>query len=133
MQGLFYGRALSRGLTLFLYLWKYGNMNTQTAVTLLASIAQEARLDIFRLLVQAGPDGLPAGAIADKLGIPASTLSFHLKELLHAGLTTQRPQGRFIYYTANYQAMNGLMHFLTENCCQGDTACAPLETCCNSK
>jgi ArsR family transcriptional regulator len=107
-------------------------MDTQAAVKLLASIAQEARLEIFRLLVQAGPNGLPAGAIADTLAIPASTLSFHLKELVHAGLANQQPQGRFIYYAANYQAMNGLMAFLTENCCQGQ-ACTPDTACCNEK
>lgn len=104
-------------------------MNTESAVTLLSSIAQVARLDIFRLLVQAGPTGLPAGAIAEKLDIPASTLSFHLKELTHAGLASQQPQGRFIYYAANYEVMNGLMHFLTENCCQGQ-ACVPETPCC---
>ena len=108
-------------------------MNTIAAVNLLASIAQEARLDIFRLLVQAGPQGLHAGAIAETLNIPASTLSFHLKELTHAGLTTQQPQGRFIYYAANYQAMNGLMAFLMENCCQGQASCAPANDCCNDK
>ena len=108
-------------------------MNTTSAVTLLASIAQEARLDIFRLLVQAGLEGLSAGVIAEKLNIPASTLSFHLKELTHAGLATQQPQGRFIYYTANYQAMNSLMAFLMENCCQGQASCAPINDCCNDK
>lgn len=94
-------------------------MDTNTAVTLLGSIAQEARLNIFRLLVQAGEDGLAAGEIADKLNIPTSTLSFHLKELSLTGLTTANPKGRFIYYVANYQTMNALLDYLTENCCAG--------------
>jgi DNA-binding transcriptional ArsR family regulator len=104
-------------------------MDTRSAVQLLASIAQEARLDIFRLLVQAGPDGLTAGAIAQRLAIPPSTLSFHLKELTHAGLVHPRPQSRFIYYSANYEAMNGLLAYLTENCCAGRQSCAPGTVC----
>ncbi|HYG31878.1 MAG TPA: metalloregulator ArsR/SmtB family transcription factor [Methylophilaceae bacterium] len=101
-------------------------MESKLAVTLLSSIAQEARLEIFRLLVQAGSQGLAAGAIAERLSIPTSTLSFHLKELTHAGMAIQNPQGRFIYYTANYQAMNELMTYLTLNCCAGEQhCCAP--------
>jgi ArsR family transcriptional regulator len=103
-------------------------METKTAVTLLASIAQEARLEIFRSLVQAGMQGLAAGAIAEQLQIPASTLSFHLKELTHAGLVTPSQQGRFIYYTANYKAMTDLLTYLTLNCCAGQQECCASET-----
>lgn len=104
-------------------------MNNKSAVTLLSSIAQEARLDIFRLLVQAGSVGLAAGTIAEKLLIPASTLSFHLKELSHAGLVKARQEGRYIYYSANYEAMNQLLAYLTENCCAGAQACCPDMAC----
>ncbi len=100
-------------------------MNTKNAVTLLASLAQEARLEIFRLLVQAGPSGVAAGEIANKLNIPTSTLSFHLKELTHAGLLNAAQTGRFIYYSAAFNVMNDLLGFLTENCCQGVPACEP--------
>jgi ArsR family transcriptional regulator len=104
-------------------------MNTQSAVLLLSSIAQEARLEIFRLLVQAGPEGLAAGAIAKKLQIPASTLSFHLKELNMAGLVHTRQVSRFIYYSANYAAMEKLLNYLTENCCSGDRSCNSAAAC----
>lgn len=98
-------------------------MDTKSAVSLLSSIAQEARLEIFRLLVQAGPSGLAAGAISEKQKIPSSTLSFHLKELSHAGLIHARQESRFIYYSANYPAMAQLLKFLTENCCRGEAHC----------
>ena len=98
-------------------------MDTKNAILLLASLAQEARLEIFRLLVQAGPKGLAAGDIAVKLDIPASTLSFHLKELSRAGLIHSEPSSRFIYYSAAFDVMNGLLAFLTENCCQGQEEC----------
>jgi DNA-binding transcriptional ArsR family regulator len=94
----------------------------------LAGLAQETRLAIFRLLVERGPEGLPAGTIADALGVANATLSFHLKELAHAGLVSARQAGRFIYYSANYRTMNELVAYLTENCCRGatcDIACAP--------
>lgn len=100
-------------------------MNSKTAVLLLSSIAQEARLEIFRLLVQAGSGGLAAGVIAERLDIPTSTLSFHLKELTHADMVIPNPQGRFVYYTANYQAMNDLLTYLTLNCCAGQQDCCP--------
>ncbi len=97
----------------------------------LAALAQETRLAIFRLLVEAGPAGMPAGAIADSLGVAAPTLSFHLKELAHAGLIGPEPQGRFIVYRADFKAMNALVGYLTENCCRGSgactTECAPAE------
>jgi len=104
-----------------------GNMDTKAAVQSLAALAQDSRLEVFRLLVQAGPDGLPAGDIADRLGIPPSTLSFHVKALSHAGLIESRPESRFIYYFANFAAMNGLIAFLGENCCGGQS-CAPAKS-----
>jgi DNA-binding transcriptional ArsR family regulator len=85
----------------------------------LAALAQEHRLAAYRLLVQAGPDGLPAGALSDALGVPASSMSFHLAQLAHAGLVTQRRQSRSIIYAADYAAMRGVMGYLTENCCAG--------------
>jgi len=105
-------------------------MDIKSAVTQLSSIAQEARLEIFRLLVQAGIEGLPAGIIGEKLNIPPSTLSFHLKELSHAGMVNSRQISRFIYYTANYEAMNGLLAYLTENCRVGVAECCPDITSC---
>ena len=94
-------------------------MKTNQAVDLLAALAQETRLSIFRALVQAGPEGLAAGRIAEAVGTPASTLSFHLKELAGTGLVRARQDGRFIFYTADYAAMSELVSFLTEKCCQG--------------
>lgn len=104
-------------------------MNTKNAVTLLASLAQEARLEIFRLLVQAGSNGLAAGDIANKLNIPTSTLSFHLKELTHAELIIAKQSGRFIYYSAAFDMMNGLLGYLTENCCKAEQSCCNGLTC----
>lgn len=106
-------------------------MHIKSAVTQLSSIAQEARLEIFRLLVQAGVEGLPAGSIGERLKIPPSTLSFHLKELSRAGMITSRQVSRFIYYSANYQAMNALLAYLTENCCAGVNECCPDVTSCD--
>ncbi len=94
-------------------------------VRVLSALAQETRLAVFRLLVQAGPGGVPAGQIAEQLGIAPSSLSFHMKELVHAELVTVLPQGRFMIYSANYSAMNGLLAFLTENCCGGNP-CTPV-------
>ena len=106
------------------YFYDSGNVDTKSAVRSLAALAQDSRLDVFRLLVQAGPDGLTAGAIADQLGIPASTLSFHVKALSQAGLVEARQEGRFIHYSADFAAMNGLIAFLGENCCGGNS-CGP--------
>ena len=101
-------------------------MDNANAVKIFAALAQESRLGLFRLLVQAGPEGLAAGAIAEKLGLPPSTLSFHLKELLHAGVVQSRQAGRYIYYSADFAAMTALIAFLTENCCGGQTQdCCP--------
>ena len=97
-------------------------METKEAVTSLAALAPETRLEIFRMLVKAGPEGLAAGVLADLLGVPAPTLSFHLKELLQAGVVGRERRGRNLLYSANYQAMNGLVRFLTDECCRGVSA-----------
>ncbi|MEO8629339.1 MAG: metalloregulator ArsR/SmtB family transcription factor [Betaproteobacteria bacterium] len=94
-------------------------METKTAVAALAALAQETRLSIFRVLIQVGPEGVPAGRIGEQLEVPPATLSFHLKELSRAGLVSSRQDGRFIYYTADFECMAALMSFLTQNCCQG--------------
>ena len=103
-------------------------METQSAIPALASLAQESRLAIFRTLVQAGHEGLPAGKVSELTGIAPSSLSFHLKELAHAEMVSARQEGRFIIYTANFTTMNALIDFLTENCCGGNSClpvCAP--------
>ena len=99
-------------------------MHDIRAVEALSALANEHRLAIYRLLVQAGPQGRAAGAIADKLGMPASSLSFHLAHLTRAGLIEQRRESRSLIYSADFETMNGLVGFLTENCC-GGAACAP--------
>ena len=100
-------------------------MNSSGAITALSSLAQEHRLALFRLLVQAGPDGMAAGALAEELGVPNSSLSFHLAHLTRAGLIEQQRKGRSLIYTANYDAMNALVGFLTENCCGGADCSTP--------
>ena len=104
-------------------------MEKTRAIAALAALAQESRLDVFRLLVQAGPDGLAAGQIGERLGLPSATLSFHLNQLKHAGLVTFRREGRSLIYVAEYAAMNGLLAYLTENCCQGDAAACGITVC----
>jgi ArsR family transcriptional regulator len=99
-------------------------MELKSAVTLLGALAQDSRLQVYRLLVQAGPEGMAATELAERLGIPANTLSFHLKTLSHADLVQSRQAGRFIYYSTNYEQMNALLGFLTENCC-GGRSCVP--------
>ena len=94
-------------------------MESTNVIGALAALAQETRLEIFRALVRAGPEGLAAGAIAEAVGTPASTLSFHLKELANAGLANPRQEGRFVYYSADYSTMSELVAYLTENCCHG--------------
>lgn len=108
------------------------SMDTKSAITALAALAQESRLATFRLLVQAGPGGLAASKIAEALGTPASSLSFHLKELSHAGLITPRQEGRFIIYAAQFDTMNGLLSFLTENCCGGNPCNPVCEPACGA-
>jgi DNA-binding transcriptional ArsR family regulator len=99
-------------------------MQNKDAVTALAALAQESRLATFRLLVEAGPDGLAASRIAEALGMPPSSLSFHLKELSNANLILSRQEGRFVIYAAQFGTMNALLGFLTENCCGGNP-CSP--------
>lgn len=102
-------------------------MEPEAIIRSLGALAQEHRLAAYRLLVQAGPEGMAAGALAEALGIPASSLSFHLAQLSNAGLVSQRRVSRSIIYAADYAAMNGLLHYLTENCCAG-ASCAPAST-----
>ena len=108
-------------------------MESNQAVTALAALAQDTRLAIYRLLVQAGAAGQTAGAIGERLDVAAPTLSFHLKELANAGLVTSESQGRYVIYRANYPAMNGLLEFLTANCCGAECTvdsivCVPAKT-----
>ena len=100
-------------------------MNQNRAIAALGALAQETRLELFRLLVTRGPEGLPAGVIAEKLGVMPSSLSFHLQQLVHAGLITQRRLSRQLIYSAEYGTMNELMAYLTENCC-GRGTCVPV-------
>src|SRR4029077_18267628 len=101
-------------------------MKKSNVIAALGALAQETRLEIFRLLVQKGPDGLAAGEIGDRLGLPSPTLSFHLNQLRFAGLVTSRRAIRSIIYSANFKAMTGLLAYLTENCCGGrPEICAP--------
>jgi ArsR family transcriptional regulator len=105
-------------------------MDDTTALAALRALSQESRLAAFRLLVQAGPAGLPVGALRDALGLPPATLSAHLNVLRAAGLAVDTRAGRVINVRADYERMNSLLAFLTENCCQGD-ACAPaVADCC---
>src|SRR5713226_7165883 len=94
-------------------------METTDAVTALAALAQDNRLDVFRLLVQAGPEGLPAGQVASALGLAPNTLTFHFDRLRSAGLVTVRREGRSMIYAARFETMNALLAYLTENCCKG--------------
>lgn len=105
-------------------------MKADRVIRALSALAQEHRLAAFRLLVQAGEEGVAAGALAEKLDVPPSSMSFHLAQLANAGLVAQRRESRSIIYSADYSAMNGLMGYLTENCCGGiacsdDAACLP--------
>src|SRR5436190_5748583 len=101
-------------------------MDQKRAITALGALAQETRLELFRLLVTCGPEGLPAGVIAERLGVLRSSLSFHLQQLVHAGLITQRRSSRQLIYSAEYGTMNALLAYLTENCCGRDAVCAPV-------
>jgi len=104
-------------------------MEKTDAIAALAALAQETRLDIFRLLVEAGSDGLPAGAIGERLGLPSATLSFHLTQLKQAGLIGFQRAGRSLIYAAQYDSMNALLAYLTDNCCQGDAAACGVTLC----
>jgi ArsR family transcriptional regulator len=100
-------------------------------VKALAALAQSVRLRVFRSLVVAGPSGLTPSALSEELDVPSTSLSFHLKELLHAGLVTQERDGRHLIYRAAFDRMNGLLTYLTENCCQGQPCTeASASTCC---
>ncbi|BDU22244.1 metalloregulator ArsR/SmtB family transcription factor [Dyella sp. GSA-30] len=104
-------------------------MQTKQAITVLSALAQESRLAVYRLLVEHAPDGPAASVIAEKLGLANATLSFHLKELVHAGLITPRQEGRFIYYSPVLLLMNELVAYLTENCCcASGQSCTPTAT-----
>jgi ArsR family transcriptional regulator, arsenate/arsenite/antimonite-responsive transcriptional repressor len=104
------------------------NMEKSDVAAALAALAQDNRLDVYRLLVQAGPEGMPAGAVAEALDLAPNTLTFHFDRLRVAGLVSVRREGRSMIYAARYEAMNGLIAFLTENCCQG-APCAPAVPC----
>lgn len=106
-------------------------MKVNTAVQSLAALAQDTRLAIFRLLVEAGSEGVNAGAIAESVGVPAATLSFHVAHLARAGLVTSRQESRFIFYAANFAAMDDLIAYLTDNCCQGGQ-CLPKTAAANT-
>jgi ArsR family transcriptional regulator len=99
-------------------------MDGKQTVAALSALAHDTRLEVFRLLVQRGPDGLSAGVLSERLGIPPSSLTFHLQQLTHAGLITQRRLSRQLIYATDFSAMNELMGYLTENCCSGGV-CAP--------
>ena len=106
-------------------------MDQKAAIVALGALAQETRLEAFRLLVATGPQGLPAGVISERLGVLPSSLTFHLNQLHHAGLITQRRQSRQLIYSAEYSAMNDLLGYLTENCCGGSSAaCLPVAPAC---
>ena len=105
-------------------------MENSDAVAALAALAQDNRLDVYRLLVQAGPEGMPAGRVASALKLAPNTLTFHFDRLRQAGLVTVRREGRSMIYVARYEAMNDLMAYLTENCCRGaPDQCAPVAAC----
>jgi DNA-binding transcriptional ArsR family regulator len=101
-------------------------ITSNQAVKALAALAQPTRLAAYRLLVACGPEGMAAGQIAEKLNASAATMSFHFKTLSHAGLIESRQDGRFIYYSANFDVMNGMVAYLTENCCAGNPAACNL-------
>ncbi|KXU94215.1 ArsR family transcriptional regulator [Caballeronia megalochromosomata] len=105
-------------------------MDSNLVVRALGALAHESRLAIFRTLVVAGPDGMAAGEIAQQVGLAPSSLSFHLKDLSHAGLVSARQEGRFVYYSADFEAMTGLIGFLTENCC---AASGPSDCCAGAR
>src|SRR5574343_1447914 len=118
-------------LDFFKYFDNTRNMETLNAAELLAALGHESRLAIFRLLVEAGPEGINASAIGEQLGMAPATLSFHLAHLTRVGLIAGERESRFIHYSANYGTMDELIAFLTRNCCQGE-ACLPKTACCDT-
>lgn len=102
-------------------------MDTKEAIDALGALAQRSRLAIFRLLVEAGPDGLAAGTIGERLELRPATLSFHLSHLTRAKLVDQRQSGRFVFYSTNFETMNDLVDYLTENCCAGASCTVPVK------
>jgi ArsR family transcriptional regulator, arsenate/arsenite/antimonite-responsive transcriptional repressor len=116
-------------LDVSLHFHNLGKMEKTVAVAALAALAQDTRLDVFRLLVQAGPDGLSPGQIGERLGLPSATLSFHLTQLRHAGLVAFQREGRSLIYAAEFAAMNDLLTYLTENCCKGDASACGVGLC----
>jgi DNA-binding transcriptional ArsR family regulator len=119
-----------RGIDTHRRFHNHGSMKADQIVKALGALAQESRLAVFRLLVKRGPPGYSPGELSEKLSIPAPTLSFHLRELQHAQLVVSRREGRFLYYSANFETMNGVVSFLNENCCSlsdgaCDTQCQP--------
>jgi DNA-binding transcriptional ArsR family regulator len=116
------------------YLYKYLDMKKSSVITALGALAQETRLDIFRVLVEKGPEGMPAGEIGARLSQTSPVMSFHLNQLRFAGLVTSRREGRSIIYSANFKMMTDLLGYLTENCCGGrPELCAPTAlNCCGS-
>jgi ArsR family transcriptional regulator len=121
----------ARLLVLRLHFDNNGSVKITDATQALAALAQETRLAIFRLLIEAGPEGMNAGAIAEAVGIPPATLSFHIAQLARAGLVSARQESRFIFYSANYPTMDDLIAFLTDNCCEGG-ACLPKTAAANT-
>lgn len=119
-------------LTNIPYFHYYKNMEKKSVVNALTSLAQESRLDIFRILVQAGPEGMPAGKISELTGIPPSTMSFHLKEMTYADMVYSRQESRFVIYSANFETMNSLLVYLTENCCGGNLCSAVTTPACTT-
>jgi len=101
-------------------------MDGKQVIAGLAALAHETRLAVFRMLVERGPDGLSAGTIAERLDMPPSSLTFHLQQLSHAGLVTQRRVSRQLFYATDYATMNGIVQYLTDNCCGGGAICAPV-------
>ncbi|NYE21918.1 ArsR/SmtB family transcription factor [Pigmentiphaga litoralis] len=108
-------------------------MEMKTAARALTAIGNESRLLVYRMLIEAGPAGLAAGKLAELAGMPPSSLSFHLKELVHADLLESRQEGRFVIYAAKYQTMTDLIGFLTDNCCGGNPCMPVAEQCCNTQ
>ena len=106
-------------------------MESQAVILALAALAQASRLEIFRSMVQAGPAGLTPGVLSEQLGVAANTLSFHLKELMHADLVTQERAGRNLIYRAQFDRMNAVLAYLTDNCCQGTSCLEPQALACD--